>query len=608
MENDVRVREFISGFYQPVEMPGGYSFNHVDTLETIELYYNSQFRNGPKDEEGLPKYFYNIVKPACDVAEKMTDLDTKDIRLIPENPDDERTLWLMQNDLKQWLKDTNFGVLLNQINHDYSKYGHVVIKQLKSGEWKKVNLTNLRVDPSAPSLDKSTAVCEVLLMTRSEIAEMKAWDETEKKMLFDRNPHENLFTVYEYYEHNIEGGKKYKRTILADILKTKSGNGFHETPESQINDKDDFLPGIILHEDERDVLPYRELKWEEVPGRWLGRGVVEYLESNQVKVNEIEILEGRALQLASLQLFQTSDDQIPDNLLTDKRPGDVIKSPTGLTQIDTQARGVGEWNNARQRWDSNTQSKTFTFDTVTGETGPSGTTLGATQIATGMATSYFNLKRENFGLFLKQLFLDDIIPSFKNQNRKEHMLKFLSSEPEIEKIYKAVAEATLRQKLFGYLRRTGLLPNLEVINMEKKKILSNIRKRKDIFFNIVENAYKDVKVKVDIVITGENMNVGAVTNSLQVFMNIIGSNPNILRDRPSRTALFKALALVGMSPVDLNLIEEQVEEEDPLAQAFGRQPQQQEAPAPNIPSPSQAPLAAPPKQQGFEQVASSSAL
>lgn len=608
MENDVRVRSFISGFYQPVEMPGGYSFNHVDTLETIELYYNSQFRNGPRDEEGLPKYFYNIVKPACDVAEKMTDLDTKDIRLIPEKPDDERTLWLMQRDLKQWLKDTNFGVLLNQINHDYAKYGHVVIKQLKSGKWKKVNITNLRVDPSAPTLDKSTMVCEVLMMTRGEIEEMGAWDKIEKNVLFTRNPHENVFTVYECYEHNHDGGKKYKRTIMADILKTKSGNGFHETAEAEINDRDDFLPGVVLHEDEVDALPYRELKWEEVPGRYLGRGMVEYLFDNQIKVNEIEILEGRALQLASLQLFQTSDDQIPDNLLTDKRPGDVIKSPTGLSPIATEARAIGEWNNTRSRWDSNTQSKTFTFDTVRGETGPSGTTLGATQIATGMATSYFNLKRENFGLFLKELFLDDILPSFKDQNRKEHMVKFLGSDPEIEKLYKAVAEATLRQKLFGYMRRTGLMPNLAIINVEKQKILNNIRKRKDIFFNIIENTYKDVKVKVDIVITGENMNVGAVTNSLQVFMNIIGANPGILRDRPSRTALFKALSLVGMSPVDLNLIEEQVEGEDPLAQAFGQQPQQQQAPAPNVPSPSQAPLAAPPKQQGFENVAASTSL
>lgn len=606
MEKDVSLRAFIRDFYSTVDMPGGYEFDHVETLKTIELYYNSQFKNGDKDEDGLPKYFFNIVKPACDVAEKMTDLDTKDIRLIPEKPDDERTLWLMQRDLKQWLKDCNFGVLLNEINHDYSKYGHVVLKQLKSGKWKKVNLTNLRVDPSAPSLEKSPMICEVFLMTRGEIEDMKAWDKTMIKALTDRNPEENLFSVYECYEHNYEDGRKYKRTIMADLLRTRSG-GSHETPESEINIEDDYLPGIVLYEDEKDEIPYRELKWEEVPGRWLGRGIVEYLFANQVKVNEVEILEGRALQLASLQLFHTSDDQIPDNLLTDKRPGDVIKSPSGLSPVDTQSRGLSEWNNTRQRWDQNTQAKTFTFDTVTGETGPSGTTLGATQIATGMATSYFNLKRENFGLFLKQLFLDDILPSFKYENKKEHIIKFLGSDPEIEKLYKAVSEATLRQRLFGYMRRTGLMPNLDIINLEKKKILNSIRKRKDIFFNIVENAYKDVKVKVDIVITGENMNVGAVTNSLQVFMNIIGSNPNILRDRPSRTALFKALALVGMSPVDLNLIEEQVEGEDPLAQAFGQQPQQ-EAPAPNVPSPNQAPLAAPPKQQGFENIASAASL
>lgn len=588
-----------------MQMPGGYTFNHVDTLKRVELYYNSRFESGEFDEEGMQKYFYNIVKPACDVAEKMTDLDTKDIRLIPERAEDERILWLMGRDLKQWLKDTNFAKLMNEINHDYSKYGHVVIKKLRSGRWEKVNVVNMRCDPSSPTLDESPFVYEVLTMSKHEIREMKAWDQDAKDELFLRSPKDTLFTVYECYDVNIEEGKRWVRTIKADLLRSKSvGGQALETAESQLKEDVELLPSVILHQDEVDELPYRELKWEDVDGRWLGQGIVEYLFDNQIKVNEIENLEGRALYLNALQLFQTSDEQIASNLLMSLPNGAVIQTPTGIQRVDTEERGLSGFNNARGNWSQNTQAKTFAFDVIQGDTGPSGTTLGATQIAAGMAQSYFNLKRENFGLFLKALILDDILPAFKRINRKEHIVKFLGSDGEIEKVYRAVAEATLRKSLISYVRRVGLMPDLSVIQTEKKKVLDKLRKRKDIFFSVVEAAYDDVKAKVDVIITGESMNVGAMTNTLQVAMQMIGGNPQLLQDRPTRTIFFKLLALTGVSPVDINAMEEAAEDDVGFGQAQGpAQPA-----APNVPPANRTPISAPPKEPGFEQVPSSAAL
>src|SRR3990167_5402242 len=113
----------LSCFYNDVRMPGDYVFNHVNTLKKIELSYNSKFEKGDKDSRGFKKYFYNINKPACDIATKFVDLDTKDIILRHELPDQEWKVWVMMHDLKGWLKKNKFGRLLNDLVFEYPKYG-----------------------------------------------------------------------------------------------------------------------------------------------------------------------------------------------------------------------------------------------------------------------------------------------------------------------------------------------------------------------------------------------------------------------------------------------------------------------------------------------------
>src|SRR3990167_6089073 len=194
-------RDNINLFYTPVEMPGGYSFNHPETIKLIDLYYNDQFKSGKYDSRGFRKFFFNIVKPACDVATKFIDLDTKDIILISEGSGMEEKVFIMQRDLKQWLKEQKFGVLLNKIGNDYPKYGHVFIKKTKDG-WKKLNIHNLRFDPASESLETDTFFYEVLLMTIKNIKGM-GWN-TDKitELTATKSP---VYLVYECYDYESSG-------------------------------------------------------------------------------------------------------------------------------------------------------------------------------------------------------------------------------------------------------------------------------------------------------------------------------------------------------------------------------------------------------------------
>lgn len=567
-----KTRENLKDFYDPLEMPGGFHFNHVETLKKIDAYYGGKFVSGSKDSAGFSKYFYNIVKPPCDIATKFIDLDTKDIMLVSDRPDDEKRVWFMQRDLKQWMKENGIGKLLNEIGFDYPKYGTVVVKRNKN-EWKKVNIQNLRMDPAATALeDDSAFVYEVLRMTARDIKKMP-WNPDEVKRLLESK--ESFYTVYECYDVQ-DDGKKWKRSFKADFLNARSGNAYQRTPESQINLQADYTTGVTLFEDEKDDIPYRELHWERIPGRWLGVGYVEYLFDNQVRMNEMVNVKAKGLFFTSLKVFQTRDDTVARNILTGVENGDILKVQSEVTPVSMEERNLGAFTQEEGRWDKNTEQKTFSFDIARGDDLPSNTPLGVARLSAGMVASYFELKRENFGLFVKDVILQDVIPTFVNDTSEAHLLKFLGSDGEIEKLYEAITDAQVRNAVVDHVLKNATVPTPEDVAMEKEKFAAQLKKKKDLFIEIPKAFYKNAEYHIDIIVTGEQVDVGARMQTLQTLMTILASNPMILQDPAAKSVLFKLMEFAGVSPVDLNLLGDKVSQIPQLPQ--GQQQQMPQMP------------------------------
>lgn len=539
-------RDNIRTYYQSLDMPGGYSFNQPETIKQIDLYYNGKFKSGQFDSRGFRKYFYNISKPACDIATKFIDLDTKDIVLIPEG--NEEKVFIMQRDLKQYLKEKNFGVLLNTIGHNYPKYGHVFLKNTKNG-WKLVNIHNLRFDPGSESFDTDVFFYEVHLMTLRDIQDLKG-DKEAVESLTQAN--QALYLVYECYDYE-EGG--WKRSFKANVWDyTKDGETVRSV-EELINNETDFVDGICIKEEPiaKKDFPYRELVWEKVPGRRMGMGYVEYLFDNQIRMNELVNIKARGLHYTSLHLFQTRDDGVGRNILTDVENGDIIKTTDEIRPVQTEERNLAPFQQEEARWDTNADRKTFSFDIARGESLPSRTPLGVASLSAGMVTSYFELKRENFGLFIKALLLDDILPSFENISHKQHMLTFMGSDAEIERFDSMMANLLINASLQKYILETGFFPNPEEREQQKQNILQSLKQRKHRYLNLPEGFYENVKYAVDVLITGEQVDSGSKIQTLQTALQLIGTNPAILQDKNTRSVFFKLLEMAGVNPVEMNL-------------------------------------------------------
>lgn len=559
------IRNYIQNYYQPVKMPGGYTHDIVDTLKFNYLYYNGRYSTGSYDAQGYYKFFFNIVKPTCDIATKFVDLDTKDVLLLPEGGSDSNAMytWLMERDLRTWMKEQNvahkrFAHTLNVLAEQFPK-GHVILKKVDGG-FKKVPIVSMRVDPSAESMEKSPYVAELHMMTEFEM-KANGWDVEKMQSRFSKGG------IYDIYEVYMRQGKTWKRQILGGLYDIMDTGVMNRTPESKINEGTDYVPPILLAEDTVARLPYRELRWEEVEGRWLGFGFPEYLKDNQISENEAENLEKKALILKALQMYQTADETVEGkNVLTDSMNGDILVTNDQILPIAKDNADLSAYNNTRDRNGGNIERKTFTSDITTGASLPSRTPLGVASLQASLATSFFELKRENMALFVKDLLWDDVIPEFKKTKRKEHTMTFLRSDDDRKKMEEIVLDLKKWEIRKRHIDKTGFDASMVDIENAWAKASDELKNKESLEAGIPARAYDDAKYRLDITMTGENVDVGARSQVLQIALQTVAGNPAILQDEGTRAIFFKFLSLGGVNANEFNLLQSSQPQQQPLPQ------------------------------------------
>lgn len=543
---DKTIRNNLKSFYDPIIMLGGYSFNHVDRLKTNALYWNSQFKTGKYDNQGFRKFFINKVKPPCEIASKFVDLDTKDLPLRATKEGQEFKVSVMNKRLKQWMKDNGTAKLLNKITAEYPK-GHVVIKKGKEG-WDMANIANLRMDTTAQYLSKSDYVYEVMRMSKGEIDDMN-WDTSE---LYSRQEY-GMYDIYDCYTRT--GKKKWKREVKASLFCTNTDGQYKHGTEANINSRDNYLPSIVLFTEEVNDLPYRELKWEDVPGRWLGYGFIEYLEDDQVSTNDAEALERKGLMFTSLKLYQTRDDAVGgSNVLTNAQNGDIIKTDSEITPMAMEERNLPAFNAVRARIDKNIQEKTFTFDASKGDNLPSRTPLGVANVQVAMITSYFDLKRENYGEFLRDWITNDVVPDFQKDNYQEHYMTYFSTDDDIDAFRELFVKTMVDDISVKYALETGFFPSQTQKDEATKRLMDDLRSKKNAYIKVINGWYKDAHFIVDVDPTGEQLDISTLSQTLQLGMQTLGTNPAILQNPQTKAIFFKLMELGGVNPADIGLM------------------------------------------------------
>jgi hypothetical protein len=204
---------------------------------------------------------------------------------------------------------------------------------------------------------------------------------------------------------------------------------------------------------------------------------------------------------------------------------------------------LAEFNADERVWEENSNQKSFTFEITTGESLPSGTPFRLGVMMSQAVKSYFELKRENLGFFLKDLITDFVIPSFKKDTR-DHTVNIFGNEEGIEDLRQGMITLYTNIALKEEILNNGIIPNVDLIRAEVAEVINN---RPYLFIDIPKQFYDDIGYRVDIIVTGEQMDVLSKIETFKSLLQVIAANPNILLDPNAREILKRIMGLTGES-------------------------------------------------------------
>ena len=519
---------------KPIQIVPGLTFNQYETLKTIFFYYNSKFTSGETDEDGDKKFFYNIVKNPCKVFSKAIDFDTKNIRLLTTGGGDPLKTWFMERDLKYWMRDQQFGKVLNRIFKELPVFGSVVLKII-NGKPYFVDLRNFVVEQSADTLDDMNFITEIHNLTVPQfrkIGKEMGWDKAlvEKAVNeFYKMKKTSHIRLYERYGEipTDTGEYEYRRLYIADV-----GEDIYD----HYGRLEVEHTGVVLANEKKDGHPYWEFHAEKMAGRWLGIGVVETLFEPQIRQNELSNLQTKTSYWSALRVFQTRDQAVNRNLFSDVRNGEVITVDSEITQIDMSDRNLAFFNQEEQKWMRNRDELTFSYDVVQGERLPAGTPLGSAQLAVSQTLSYFEGIQENVALDVKEMLYEVIIPQFEKERSVEHTLRLVGQD--LDQYIDMVKNDLVFKEVVRIAVNHGKILTQQEADAVGIAISEAIKQEKEKIMTVPTGFYKDLKYDVDIDITGESVDTRVRSATLFAILQAITADPTMTTDPLKRKFLY----------------------------------------------------------------------
>jgi len=592
------VRSFTDDFISIVD---GYSFNQYQTIKKIHLYYNSKFVSGDVDSSGNKKIFFNVVKPPCKVASRFLNFDTKDIRLLANNANSEMAAFLLEKELKYWMKTNKVANIMNKIAAEAPIYGTVLLRKTKGGA-KVQDLRYVFMDPTVETIQDSRFVDIEHNLTPSQMRKKIAdgWDkdaveEAISKFYTNKAPDSYV---------NSEMMNQVVSTPYIKVLER-----FGEVPKSWLTDNPSNEEGqemvravfivcgqnsIQLGGEQNSVYlgengvtlfkskwygewPFKDFHYDKTPGRYLGIGVIEDLFPIQERVNELTNQKRTSMQISSMHIFQTQDKTVVKNIMRDLVDGAVILAGPkgGLTPLANEERNLPAFQSEENRYAKQVNDLTFAYDATRGEALPSSTPATNAIIQERSSSSVYMFKRENLGNMYRDFFNDEVIPQAIKELTPEHIMHFIGGPEELAKLDNLFADNIVKTRGIEQMLSGKYVEPEEM----KQKVLAEIKKKGGNRFIIIKKGfYKNADIDFDINTQNEQEDMPLVTSNLFTVITTLAKSPGLLQDPVLKTLIYEWAEKSGISPLKLEAASNLKEQNSQMVQA-GELPAAPAAPA-----------------------------
>lgn len=553
----------------PITILEGLEHKQKDIIKMVEFYGSSRYLNGQKDELGREKPYYQILNGMCDVENAAKDIDTKDITVASDNPENYVLSFLASKDVYQWMKEMNFGRTLNEMKKTHTRYGSLLVKKcikkdedgdkeisIEIPEWK--NLITDQVDIMGGT------IIETHYMTPTEIMKMTEWNSVKVDELLAKAAKKGGGKRIAVYE--VRG--EFPRSFIKDIdgkESTKADErdfsyqlyylgGEVETNKAGKVSADKLTP--LYWEDDTDRV-YKYLARKSKSGRSFGVGVFEEGQEAQVQVNNAILKQHRTIEYTSKVIGQSASKKLKGrNLFNEVDDGQILEHEDGkpITALNLMpSGGLAQYQTLVEQWYQQLERTTSAFSAQRGETPPSGTPFRLQAQVLQQSSSVFIELQEELGIFVTEIFNDWIMPFLANELNKEHILAHDFSVEELKWMDKNYATHESNKKIVEMILN-GELPTPEIQAQFTQDAITQVNQTQGTrFVQLLKDDYKKIGKKVTINITGEQKNKAAVLESLNNILITYAKSPNLSQDPVLMQIFMKLVELsgAGISPVSL---------------------------------------------------------
>lgn len=149
-------------------------------------------------------------------------------------------------------------------------------------------------------------------------------------------------------------------------------------------------------------------------------------------------------------------------------------------------------------------------------------------------------------MFVRDLLFEYVIPDFKKQKRKAHLFNVEGESDEMQRLDQMLVGIMMEKAVDTYEKVNGRLPSLLEFELEKQRVLLRLTNRPSRTMEIPEAFYEDIKYKIDIVITGEQIDL---PSEIETLTNLYGTPTVQQNPELANKILEKILNLAGQNPV-----------------------------------------------------------
>lgn len=513
------------------------SFKMRQLIRILRKNYYGIFDSPFDPMTNLEKVWYPLTEINVEAVVKNIDLDQKDINFRSKTPNGYGITDLTRAAVKQELSAIYFGQKLDDFERSLAIDGTAVWKTYESdGKLivQQVDLLNIYLDPTTPSIQEAYRFTERALMFPEEIKRMTGWKNTEDT---DENVPEGLPRIDPYWNNRATQvnsnvrmldvyelwGKFPKRLITglrSDDNEEVEGHIVVSGIDSPGKERCHLIELNTKQTTEGQYLkPYEEAWYTRVPNRWYGRGIAEKLLMLQIYANVVFNVRINRSRVSQLGLFKVRKGAGITPQMLSRLPANgaiVLNNLDDLQQLVMSEVSEGSYKDEDV---INVLSERLTnaFEVVTGERLPSSTPATNAAIQNQNAKSGFGLVKDGIAGFLTRWMDRHALPIIAKQLTAEKIIRITADEES----FKELVDRVVNHKALEALDESyasGYIPSELEIQMAMDSARQQLLKG-DMFVKLVQDIVAD-QLETEVYITNEEMDVAVTVQNLINMLNV----------------------------------------------------------------------------------------